>query len=591
MTSSRRRTERLGPLLTRLGRPVPAAVLLAAALHTTWMLLLANGGGDLAAQDAWTAFAANHPDSAYNFAWFGGMHPASYSVLSPYVMHLLGVRTTMAVSGTVSAALLALLLVRSRGVRRPLWPALYGAFALTCNAVSGRATFALGTMFGLAALLVVFGDDSSGAATSRRPHRVAALLPAALLAALATMASPVAGLFVGIVAGALWLTRRRAVAYALGVAPLAVVGLTSWLFPFSGEMPINGWTAALSLLCGLAPLAFVPAHWRTVRVAGVLYAGAVLGAWLIPSQVGSNITRLGMLFAGVVFLAALPGIRLPRPAALRTTARKRVALMAAICAATVWQGTGAVADAVRTAPTEAWSEDLEPLLHQLERVEVRKKGRLEVVPAGSHREASALPEYAHLARGWNRQADLGRNPVFYDGTLTADSYRAWLDRWAVHYVVLPSGPLDSAGGQEARLIRQGLPYLKQVWSDANWKMYAVRKPTPLAEPNATLADAAQDHVTVTVDRAGPVRLRVPYSPWLVLVDSRGHRIEGTDAAEGTGGPARTGGCLKKEEQETDGGGPQDTWTVLLAPRAGTYRIEADYALPRGTPCPEESGTG
>ncbi|WP_395575679.1 MFS transporter [Streptomyces sp. BK79] len=585
MTSPPRRTERLAPLLTRLGQPVPAAVLLAAALHTVWALVLANGGGDLAAQDAWTAFAAEHPDSAYNFAWFGGMHPASYSVVSPYVMNLLGVRTTMVVSGTVSAALLALLLVRSRAVRRPVWPALYGAFALTCNAVSGRATFALGTMFGLAALVVVLGGGTTRPVVLRRSSRAAPLVMGALLAALATMASPVAGLFVGMVAGALWLTKRRAPAYVLGGAPLAVVALTSWLFPFSGEMPMNGWTAALSLLCGLAPLAFAPVHWRTVRVAGVLYALAVLGAWLIPSQIGSNITRLGMLFGGVVLLAALPEARLPRPATMRTTARRRVALIAAICAATVWQGTGAVADAVRTAPTPAWSQDLEPLLAQLERHRAGQEGRLEVVPARSHRESSALPEYAYLARGWNRQADLGRNPVFYDGTLTARSYRAWLDRWAVHHVVLPSGPLDSAGRQEAELIQRGLPYLRQVWSDANWKLYAVQDPTPLAGPDAAVADTAHDHLTVTVRRAGPVLLRVPYSPWLALVDGQGHRIEAARSEEDGGEHVDTRGCLKEEVQDAGAGQPQDTWTVLVAPRAGTYRIAADYGLPRGTPCP------
>ena len=37
----------------------------------------------------------------------------------------------------------------------------------------------------------------------------------------------------------------------------------------------------------------------------------------------------------------------------------------------------------------------------------------------------------NLARGWNRQADAERNPIFYDDEtpLTAASYRAWLDRW------------------------------------------------------------------------------------------------------------------------------------------------------------------
>ena len=145
----------LRPLGRRVIRPVPAAFLLAAVLHLLWWWLLANSGGDIAAQDAWAEFAREHPGSAYNLAWYGGMHPVSYSIVSPYVMALLGVRTTMMVAGTVSSALLALLLVRSNALRQPLWPALYGAVALTGNAVSGRVTFGLGTMFALAALVVV----------------------------------------------------------------------------------------------------------------------------------------------------------------------------------------------------------------------------------------------------------------------------------------------------------------------------------------------------------------------------------------------------------------------------------------------------
>ncbi|MFH8239112.1 hypothetical protein [Streptomyces sp. NPDC018321] len=186
---------------------------------------------------------------------------------------------------------------------------------------------------------------------------------------------------------------------------------------------MNGWTAALSLVCGLAPQAFVPVHWRTVRVAGVLYALAVLGAWLIPSQIGSNITRLGMLFGGVVLLAALPGVRLPRPAAPRPTVRKRLALITAICAVTVWQATGAVADAVRTAPTAAWSRDLDPLPHQLERVKIRQQGRLEVVPASS-RAADDRQAAVTLASDANPKSEYAVQQV-----------RAALERTGAHELV------------------------------------------------------------------------------------------------------------------------------------------------------------
>src|SRR3954451_18670960 len=124
-----------------LSHPIVLATAAAAILHLLWARYAQTGGGDLAAQYAWTRFAFRHPGSAYDFAWYGGMHPASYSVLAPYLMALIGVRTAAVIAGTLSAALVALLLVRS-GISRPLAPALWAAFSLSCNAVSGRVTFA-----------------------------------------------------------------------------------------------------------------------------------------------------------------------------------------------------------------------------------------------------------------------------------------------------------------------------------------------------------------------------------------------------------------------------------------------------------------
>ncbi|KOG88412.1 membrane protein, partial [Streptomyces varsoviensis] len=417
-------------------RPVPASLIAAGLLHLLWVWLFANSGGDLAAQDAWAEFVGRYPASAYNLAWYGGMHPVSYSVISPYLMHMLGVRTTIMIAGTVSAGLMALLLVRSRAVRRPLWPALYGTFALICNAISGRVTYGLGVMFGLAAVAVIFAWPTRWR-SEQWEHKWARAALAGLLAALATASSPVAGLYVGIVAAALWLGKRRPAAYALGLPPVAVVALSAWLFPFSGQQPMSFGSAVLPLLTGVFGFVFVPRQWRTVRMTSALYVLGVLLVWLIPSQIGTNISRLGMIFSGVLLVAVWTGTERPPARELVRTGRGRkwTAMILALVTVTSWQLSNSISDAIHTTPAASWARALAPLVDRLQKVDAAR-GRVEVVPARSHREASALAPYVNLARGWNRQADRKRNPLFYEeDMLNSASYREWLRRWAVHYVV------------------------------------------------------------------------------------------------------------------------------------------------------------
>ena len=559
-----------------LSHPVLFTTVVAAAAHVVWFILFANSGGDIAAQDAWAEFVGRHPDSAYNLAWYGGMHPVSYSVVSPYLMSVLGVRTTMMLVGTASAALTALILVRVRSVRNPVACSLAGVFAFLCNALSGRVTFGLGMMFALGAVAAVFCWPHRW-----RTKRWAKAVAAAPLAGLATAASPVAGLFLGVVAAALFLNKRRPGAYALGLAPVVVVALSSWLFPFSGTQPLSVGGAALPFVYAVFVFVLVPKDWRTVRVAAAVYGVGVLLTYVIDSQIGSNVSRFAMIIAGVVLLAALP-YTAPRT-------RRWYALLIAFAGLNFWIGFKGVDDMVRTAPTASWTRELAPLVHQLQRAGA-EKGRVEVVPASSHREASALAPYVNLARGWNRQADLERNPLFYDDTLTSESYRGWLDRWAVHYVVLPRGEPDSGAGLETELVQQGQPYLKRLWSDANWQLFAVKDPRPLADPPATVDRAGAGELTIHVKTAGRVLIRIPYSPWLGLVDEEGKSVvppqETVESQADGDGPrdyTNPNGCLLRAEQNAEG----DEWTELLAPRPGVYRLAAPYQLPRGTGCPEE----
>lgn len=561
-----------------LRHPALSVTALAGLLHIAWFFTFANSGGDLAAQDAWAEFVGRHPDSAYNLAWYGGMHPVSYSVVSPYLMSLLGVRTTMMIAGTLSAGLLTMILIRSRAVRNPLRAALAGVFGLLCNALSGRVTFGLGTMFALGAVAAVFCWPYRW-----RYKRWAKGLVAAPLAALATMSSPVAGLFVGLIAVALFLQKRRPGAWSLGLGPTAVVAVSAWLFPFSGTQPMAFGSMILPLVFAVLTAVLVPREWKTVRITSAVYGLAVVLVWLISSQIGSNITRLAMLFAGVTLVAALP-YAVPR-------SRKWYAIVLAFVSFVGWIGFKSVDDIVNTTPAASWARELAPLVNQLQ-LAGAEKGRVEVVPARSHREASALAPYVNLARGWNRQADMKRNPIFYDGTLNQENYHEWLQRWAVHYVVLPKDAPDGDGGEKERaLVQKGMPYLKQIWGDANWQLFKVVDPTPLAGPHATVIRAEQGEMTLRVDKPGRVLIRIPYSPWLSLVDENGKSLKPPQETESSKERAEdepktydnVHGCLMETEEDDKG----DQWTVLLAPKAGTYRLASPYQLPRGTPCPDE----
>ncbi|MCW2753918.1 MAG: rane protein [Marmoricola sp.] len=573
-------------------QPVPAALLIAITLHLIWLLLVANGGGDLAAQDAWAEFARAHPRMAYDLAWYGGMHPVSYSVLSPYVMGYLGVRSTMVFVGVVSSGLLAHLIVRTGAVRRPLLPAVYGAFALAGNAFSGRVTFGLGIMFALAAVTVVF-DPRLGTErpiTTRLRWRRAAT--AALLSFLATASSPVAGLFLGVVAGALWLSGRRRIASAMGLPPILVVALSALLFPFSGEQPMDAQSAVLPVIIGVCCMLLAPSTWRTVRFGSALYALGVIAVLVVPSEIGSNVTRLALIFGGVVLVAIATQTKPPsilRPvSSLSSRSAARYALAAAMIAATVWQVGTATADVVNTRSASTWTANVGPLVAQL-RARHADEARVEVVPTRSHREASVLAPYVNMARGWNRQADRERNPLFYvDTPLTASAYRQWLDRWAVHYVFLADGETDPAATEEASLITHGLAYLSPVWTGAGGRLYAVKSPAPLADGSAKVVHFDASQVVVDVTKPGDFRLRILASPWLSLLYPDGKVIPAPQSDNPAVAPVDVEGCLGKSVQPVEPNG-KEYWTVLEAPHPGVYTIATPYNLPRGTACPTPGG--
>lgn len=524
----RRARRSSGPARYRVPLLAVAAVL---PLYWGWGAFLATDGGDLAAQYAWAGFVGRHPDTPYGLFWFGGVHTVNYSVISPHLMAWFGVRAVSVVSG-ISATWLLAVLLRRTVARLSLWPALVGALGLWYNVVLGRTTFALGLAFALAALVALAGR-------APRPARLAVAVFGSLFA---TMGSPVAGLFL-LVAGAGYLVARQyGKCLALTLPPVAVVGLTTLLFPFQGEQPMAAGRMILPVLLSVAVVWASPRTWPVVRAGAALYAAGVVLTWLVPSPIGNNVERLALLFAPAVLLAAALHRRSAAPRdGVRRNRMRAMALVTALsvsylCVTSLMHLRG-------PDPLPGWVTHTDGVLAALSRLGANR-GRVELPTDQDHRGATLLGPHVELMRGWNQQLDVERGRLFYEGELDGPTYHAWLRHWAVGYVVLHDGTPDRSAVRETALIKEGQDWLPLVWQDRYWKIYRVRDTLPLVSAPAELEHAGEADVTLRMPRAGTSTVRIAYSPWL--------RAEGA--------------CVS----------PDGPWTRLTAPRAGVYRLTSDY---------------
>jgi hypothetical protein len=268
------------------------------------------------------------------------------------------------------------------------------------------------------------------------------------------------------------------------------------------------------VVAGLVVAALVPR--RPVRIGALLASAGVLAAALIHTPVGLNATRLAVMFTLPLLAAyaALPHRRAPRPLPVW-------AVLILVAAACWWQPpvvTGDVRDIGNPTADPAY---FRPLLDRLAQEDLT--GRVEIPATRDYWEAAHMGDVP-LARGWLRQADIDRNPLFFTdipgarGTgvpLTADTYRAWLDDLAVQFVAVPDAELTWSGRPEAELITTGLPYLTELWSNTNWRLYAVTNPKPIVGAPARLV--RQDAASLIIDTApGTIPLRIRWSRWLTV---------------------------------------------------------------------------
>ena len=502
-----------------------------AAVLGAGYLLLPAMGSDLAAQVARAGFFAAHGWTPIDLRWYAGVNQLGYSLVSQPVMALLGVRVT-GVLALVAGSVLLAVLFRRTGAARPWLGALVGAACIAGNLVSGRVTYGLAVALGLAALVVL---------TVPRLRLLA--VPLTLLAG---ATSPVAALFLGLAGTALLLSGRVVNGLLVAVPAALPLIANALLFGDGGWMNISRTDTVRAVVASLAVALLVPR--RAVRIGGLLAAAGVLAAALIHTPVGLNATRLAVMFT--LPLLAAYAARPPRLSAQpvpMVPALPFRAVLALLVAACWWQPPVVIADVRDIGTATADAAYFAPLRDRLAREQLT--GRLEIPATRNYWEAAHLGDVP-LARGWLRQADIDRNPLFFTeipgatGTgvaLTADTYRSWLTEQAVQFVAVPDAPLSWSGRPEAELVTAGLPYLTEVWAGEHWRLYAVAGPRPLVAAPATLVTQSAAAVTFDVPGAADIHVQVRYSRWL--------RASGGATVEAAG-----------------------DWTLVRAPRAGRYTL-------------------
>ena len=451
-------------------------------------LLLGWRGADFPAQIYRADLVRRYGFVLWNGQWYGGHPTLPYSVLAPVAGALVGPAILALASGLVAAVGFDRLVRHQFGAAARIGSAWFACSTVT-NLIVGRVAFAFGLAFGMLAVVAL--------QRHRRGWSV-------WWAVLTSLSSPVAGVFLAIAAVACGLGDRseRRAATAIAIAAVAPIGVITLLFPSEGTFPYRG----ASLVWDLAVCAvFAAVVWRehvTLRWGAALYAVASLGAFIVPSAMGGNIARLGQYIAGPVIACILWPTR-------------KVLLGVLAVPLLVWQWAPTV-DAMTQSRTDLASQRAYYAHLTTYLLDQKTFGRVEIPFTFHHWETVYVAEDVPLARGWERQLDIGNNKVFYDGTLDAANYRAWLADNAVAFVALPDTKLDPSSLVEKQIIERGLPNLRQVWSDTHWTVWQVTDFHSVVTGPAVVVGMTPTSFTLDITGHGPVGIKVrPSAHWAV----------------------------------------------------------------------------
>jgi hypothetical protein len=472
------------------------AVALAAVLSVAYLIWQPQTL-DLAAQTYRAELWEREGWVLWSHEWYGGFSVPGYSLLYPPLGALLGPALLGALCSLASAWLAASIATRAFGERAWLGVLWLGP-AATVAMFGGRVTFALGLALGLGALHCVQRRRRAGAA---------------VLALATALASPLAGLFTALAAGAVIAaatvpgrSQRRelplaAAGWAAGPALAATLALVA-LFPSGGEQPF-ALSAALPIPLAAAALVLAARQRSPVLWWGaILYLALGFAALVVASPLGGNAARLGATFAGpLLALLLLP--------------RRPVLLALAALPLLWWQWTATVRDlAAATGDPATEAAFYEPLLGELER-RGEPPLRLHIPPTRNRWEAAYVAPRFPLARGWLRQLEAEDIPLFDSARIEyPGAYREWLLEQGVSWVALPRAERDYLAEREAELLEGDLPYLDEVWSSEDWRLFRFDRggEQPLTEGDTELLGLGFDGFTVRTDK-GVAELALRDDPW------------------------------------------------------------------------------
>lgn len=393
--------------------------------------------------------------------WYAahGHYLPGYSLLSPELGAWLGLYTLLALSALIAPALFGLIAERVFPLAGARLAAGWFALGFGVGLLSGRVPYDLGFALGLGSVLALLNG------------RTAAALA---LAALTSLASPVAGAFLALagladaLASARGGKRASGRGLALSGAALAPIAVLALAFPEGGWEPFApsafwpGLAGVLLIGAALPGESLSPRARRALRIGAGLYALALIGSFALRTPVGGNAARLGALLAGPLVAGAL-------------WERRRLLLCLLAPVLLYWQLETPINDeAALAGDPSVQSAYYAPLRAELRALTGGRRTIVEVPLTASHWEAADLAGHdgIALARGWERQLDTRYAALFYGPRPSAAAYEAWLERSRVAYVALPDARLDEAGRAEGALIAHGQPYLREVWRSGHWRLYA-----------------------------------------------------------------------------------------------------------------------